>query len=203
MNSRYLANKSVVNLWFYIRDLEQTNVEGRFGGGGLILRYASPEKFWNFSPQKCFFHYTEDLLLQIATAFLLQSATSVITKCDRYYKVRQFYYKVRQSTVVLSDYCCRFRSSTVCSCTHSNREGGDWWDLLISVVFWSTQLSLLSDVFRQCWSFSSTKFFCKFRSHSGRSSRTFGFHCFVVLYHLLIDEINCSHTSIKIITKAV
>ena len=27
---------------------------------------------------------------------LLQSATSVITKCDRYYKVRRFYYKVRQ-----------------------------------------------------------------------------------------------------------
>ena len=124
MNSRYLANKSVVNLWFHIRELEQTNVEGRFGGeGGRGLRYASPEKFWNFSPQKCFFHYTENLLLQIATAFLLQTATSVITKCDRYYKVRQFYYKVRQNTVVLSDYCCRFRSPTVCSCTHSNREG--------------------------------------------------------------------------------
>ena len=27
-------------------------------------------------------------LLQIATAFLLQSATRFITKCDRYYKVR-------------------------------------------------------------------------------------------------------------------
>ena len=55
MNSRYLANKSVVHLWFYIRDLEQTNVEGRFRGG---------------------------LLLQIATAFLLQSAIGT-TKCDR------------------------------------------------------------------------------------------------------------------------
>ena len=30
------------------------------------------------------------------TAILLQSVTSVITKCDRYYKVQQFYYKVRQ-----------------------------------------------------------------------------------------------------------
>jgi len=30
------------------------------------------------------------------TAILLQSVTSVITKCDTYYKVRQFYYKVRQ-----------------------------------------------------------------------------------------------------------
>ena len=29
----------------------------------------------------------ENLLLQSATAILLQSATSVITKCDRYYKV--------------------------------------------------------------------------------------------------------------------
>ena len=38
----------------------------------------------------------DSLLLQSVTAILLQSATSVITKCDRYYKVRQFYYKVRQ-----------------------------------------------------------------------------------------------------------
>ena len=37
----------------------------------------------------------DSLLLQIATAILLQSVTSAITKCDRYYKVRQFYYKVR------------------------------------------------------------------------------------------------------------
>ena len=37
----------------------------------------------------------DGLLSQSATAFLLQSATG-ITKCDRYYKVRQFYYKVRQ-----------------------------------------------------------------------------------------------------------
>ena len=36
------------------------------------------------------------LLLQIATAFLLQSATRFITNCDRYYKVRWIYYKSRQ-----------------------------------------------------------------------------------------------------------
>ena len=36
------------------------------------------------------------LLLQIATAFLLQSATQFITNCDRYYKVRWIYYKLRQ-----------------------------------------------------------------------------------------------------------
>ena len=33
---------------------------------------------------------------KVRQLFLLQSATSVITKCDRYYKVWQFYYKVRQ-----------------------------------------------------------------------------------------------------------
>ena len=38
----------------------------------------------------------DGLLLQSATAFILQSATRAITKCDRYYKVWQFYYKVRQ-----------------------------------------------------------------------------------------------------------
>ena len=31
----------------------------------------------------------DGLLLQSSTAFLLQRATSVITKCDRYYKVRR------------------------------------------------------------------------------------------------------------------
>ena len=30
----------------------------------------------------------DGLLLQIATAFLVQSATRFITNCDRYYKVR-------------------------------------------------------------------------------------------------------------------
>ena len=29
-------------------------------------------------------------------SFLLQSATPLITNCDRYYKVRWIYYKVRQ-----------------------------------------------------------------------------------------------------------
>ena len=35
-------------------------------------------------------------LIQIATAFLLQSATRFITNCDRYYNVRWIYYKLRQ-----------------------------------------------------------------------------------------------------------
>ena len=35
-------------------------------------------------------------LLQIATAFLLQSATRFITNCDRYCKVQWIYYKLRQ-----------------------------------------------------------------------------------------------------------
>ena len=33
-------------------------------------------------------------LLQIATDFLLQSATRFIKNCDRYYKVRWIYYKL-------------------------------------------------------------------------------------------------------------
>ena len=41
------------------------------------------------------------ILLQSATATLLQNATKVyynhiISKCDSYYKLRQFYYKMRQ-----------------------------------------------------------------------------------------------------------
>ena len=35
------------------------------------------------------YYKVRQVLLQSATAFLLQSATSVITKCDRYYKVRR------------------------------------------------------------------------------------------------------------------
>ena len=138
--------------------------------------------------KKCFFYYPEGLLLQIATAFLLQSPIGT-TKCDRTTS--------SWVTTVVASGLPQFAPAP------TPAEKGDWWDWLISVDFWSTQLSLLSDVFRQCWSFSSTKFSCKFRIHSGRSSRTFGFHCFIVSYHLLIDEINCSHTSIKIITKAV
>ena len=133
--------------------------------GGGFLRYAPSEKFWNFSPQKCFFHYSEGLLV-CCYKFLLKSATSVIKKCDRYYKGRQFYYKVRQNTVVLSDSCCRFRSSTVCSCTHSNREG--WLMRLIDFSRFLINAALLSDVFRQCWSFSSTKFSCEI-SHPFRT----------------------------------
>ena len=43
------------------------------------------------------------MLLQSATAILLQRTTSVITKCDRYYKVRQFYYKVRPTGITKCD----------------------------------------------------------------------------------------------------
>ena len=192
MNSRYLANKSVVNLWFYIRDLEQTNVEGRFGGRG------------GGGSQKMLFPLSWRSVVTNCDSFL-------ITKCDKcFYKVWQV---LQSATILLQSATEHRRLAWVTTVVASGlpqfahaptpTEKGDWWDWLISVDFWSTQLSLLSDVFRQCWSFSSTKFSCKFRIHSGRSSRTFGFHCFVVLYHLLIDEVNCSHTSTKIITKAV
>ena len=40
-------------------------------------------------------------LLQIASAFLLQSATRFITSCDRYCKVRWVYYKLRQDSSTL------------------------------------------------------------------------------------------------------
>ena len=52
----------------------------------------------------------DNLLLQLsATAILLQSVASVVTKCDRYYKVRRFYYKVRQvlQTVTIITKCDR------------------------------------------------------------------------------------------------
>ena len=103
---------------------------------------------------------------------VLQKGDNFITKCDRT--------PLSWVTTVVA--------SGLPQCAHAPTptEKGDWWDWLISVDFWSTQLSLLSDVFRQCWSFSSTKFSCKFRIHSGRSTRTFGFHCFIVLYIYII-----------------
>ena len=48
----------------------------------------------------------DGLLLQIATAFLLQSATRFITNCDRYYKVRWIYYELQQilqSTMIITN----------------------------------------------------------------------------------------------------
>ena len=56
----------------------------------------------------------DNLLLQSATAILLQSMTSVIAKCDRYYKVRRFYYKVRQvlQSVTIITKCDRTGSNT-------------------------------------------------------------------------------------------
>ena len=57
----------------------------------------------------------DNLLLQSATAiFVLHSATSVITKCGKYYKVKQFYYKVRQvlQSAMIITKCDRTGSST-------------------------------------------------------------------------------------------
>ena len=50
------------------------------------------------------YYKVQQVFLQSATAYfitkgdglLFQSATSVFTKCDRYYEVRQFYFNVRQ-----------------------------------------------------------------------------------------------------------
>ena len=49
--------------------------------------------------------FLRQVLLKSATAYfitkcdglLLQSATNVISKCDKHHKVREFYYKVRQN----------------------------------------------------------------------------------------------------------
>ena len=53
---------------------------------------------WNYYKlrQLSFFAKCDGQLLQIATAFSLQCATRFITSCDRYYKVRWIYYKLRQ-----------------------------------------------------------------------------------------------------------
>ena len=56
----------------------------------------------------------DGLLLQSTTAFLLQSATSVITKCDRYYKVRQYNVLKTTGTSVLQ-HCYTQSKEVVCS----------------------------------------------------------------------------------------
>ena len=49
------------------------------------------------------YYKMQQILLENATALLLQNATVItkcvnfIAKCDRFYKMRQFYYKMRQS----------------------------------------------------------------------------------------------------------
>ena len=60
-----------------------------------------------------FITFRHNLLLQSATTILLQSVTSIITKCDRYYKVRRFYYKVRQvlQSVTIITKCDRTTSN--------------------------------------------------------------------------------------------
>ena len=69
----------------------------------IIFVYEVPRIFWHYinvdevswiTLKKLLQSAME--LLQIATPFLLQSATRFITNCDRYYKVRWIYYKSRQ-----------------------------------------------------------------------------------------------------------
>ena len=80
----------------------------------LITRFTCPPTiYFKFITKcdKCYYKVRQLFLLQSAMVcyykarqlfyykvrqVLLQSATSVITKYDRYYKVWQFYYKVRQ-----------------------------------------------------------------------------------------------------------
>ena len=63
---------------------------------GLFVLQPSTLRLLQSATAYFFFTKRDGLLLQSATAFLLQSAISVVKKCDRYLKVRQFYYKVRR-----------------------------------------------------------------------------------------------------------
>ena len=77
----------------------------------IIFVYEVPFIFWHYinvdesklnHSQKIFTQCDgiitncDGRLLQIATAFLVQSATRFITNCDRYYEVRWIYYKLQQ-----------------------------------------------------------------------------------------------------------
>ena len=85
-------------------------------------------------------------LLQIATAFLLQSATRFITNCDRYYKVRWIYYKSRQvlqSAMIITN--CDSTSRTHVKNTRQ------WKSTLKQVVeVASSSKYLISQVFTKC-----------------------------------------------------
>ena len=63
-----------------------------------ITLHKIKERKWFKFITKC-----DGQLLQIATAFLLQSATQFITSCDRYYKLRWIYYKLRQAYITKCD----------------------------------------------------------------------------------------------------
>ena len=67
--------------WHYINDDEVTLITLK-----KVLQSATA-----YFITKC-----DGQLLQITTAILLQSTTRFITNCDRYYKVRWIYYKLRQ-----------------------------------------------------------------------------------------------------------
>ena len=91
--------------WSYksVQDLEDfKDIEGQLNcPQASQMNYSSKVYYkvrWQLLQSATAFFITQcdNLLLQSATAILLQSVTSVITKCDRYYKVRRFYYKVRQ-----------------------------------------------------------------------------------------------------------
>ena len=81
---------------------------------------------------KCYYKVRQLFLLQSATAFLLQSATSVITKCDRYYKVWQFYYKVWQvlQSATITTKCDSTSVSRVCFLGLSSLRAHNLLDLL-------------------------------------------------------------------------
>ena len=79
----------------------------------------------------------DGLLLQIVTAFLLQSATRFITNSDRCYKVRWIYYKLRQvleSAIIITN--CDSTSGT----TH--------WFVAVDLLTFSIYMYISSAVHR-------------------------------------------------------
>ena len=125
MISKITIARSVENAGFFFRLLSlvcRAKYQGRkyLCLGGVVKSHnfyqtCYSKKIWNLTT-KCdnlllhsvtaeFITECDNLLLQSATAILLQSATSAITKCDRYYKVWEFYYKVRyvlQSATIIT-----------------------------------------------------------------------------------------------------
>ena len=99
----------------------------------------------------------------IATAFLLQSATRFITNCDRYYKVRWIYYKLRkvlQSAMIITN--CDSTDLLDCRCF-------PWTPPFWNVHYKHAQWILGRDPFNQISNRSDRPFFRNFPVGPNRS----------------------------------
>ena len=85
------------------------------------------------------------VITEIATAFLIQSATRFITNYDRYYKVRCIYYKLRQvlqSAMIITN-CDSTGSISITSVTISSS-----WESLMAASLWRQTVELLTTTSR-------------------------------------------------------